>query len=211
MNLRKRNVLAPENVSNSNTKSKTCELDQKAQDNSYILFRDALKLSRSEKLSILGGKYSNESFERIFNKKGNNDNRRSQLYISTENTIIEKIRNFLSDKGIMEGRYIDNLCIVRSEKGCAEQRFHWDYDPDQVKDLSVKPGSIIVGIENGSRIRLIGRKDMKIDEGDILFFEGDCIHAGASYEEPNRRLHAYIDVPELKRLDNYTYYYNEES
>ena len=51
----------------------------------------------------------------------------------------------------------------------------------------------------------ITRRRIKLDEGDILIFRPDLIHAGSAYDVENIRLHAYMDSPVLRRLRNRTW------
>jgi ectoine hydroxylase-related dioxygenase (phytanoyl-CoA dioxygenase family) len=44
-----------------------------------------------------------------------------------------------------------------------------------------------------------GRVPTLLNPGDLLVFDGDVSHAGASYALPNTRVHVYLDVPGLKR------------
>ena len=37
-------------------------------------------------------------------------------------------------------------------------------------------------------------------------FDGDVVHAGAEYSVANTRVHVYLDVVELKRDSDYTWY-----
>jgi len=42
-------------------------------------------------------------------------------------------------------------------------------------------------------------------KGDILYFRGDLVHAGASYDRENFRLHCFMDSPSVKRVKNRTW------
>ena len=86
----------------------------------------------------------------------------------------------------------------------------WDYNPDEVEGLDRKPCSVILGLEHGAR--LIVRDDVagrsvivRLAPGDMLVFDGDVAHAGASYCMSNLRLHTYLDVPEVGRPRDYTW------
>ena len=45
----------------------------------------------------------------------------------------------------------------------------------------------------------------RLAPGDMLVFDGDVAHAGASYCMSNLRLHTYLDVPEVGRPRDYTW------
>jgi ectoine hydroxylase-related dioxygenase (phytanoyl-CoA dioxygenase family) len=51
----------------------------------------------------------------------------------------------------------------------------------------------------------ITRRRIELDEGDILIFRPDLIHAGSAYSVENIRLHAYMDSPFLNRVRNRTW------
>jgi hypothetical protein len=44
-----------------------------------------------------------------------------------------------------------------------------------------------------------------LQEGDVLFFRPDLIHAGSNFSEENIRLHVYLDNPDLYRSPNRTF------
>lgn len=43
------------------------------------------------------------------------------------------------------------------------------------------------------QIAPIGMQTLELSKGDLLLFRGDLVHAGASYETSNHRLHCYLD------------------
>lgn len=43
------------------------------------------------------------------------------------------------------------------------------------------------------QIAPIDMQTLELSKGDLLFFRGDLVHAGASYETSNHRLHCYLD------------------
>ena len=47
---------------------------------------------------------------------------------------------------------------------------------------------------------------VRLAPGDVLVFDGDVAHAGASYCECNLRLHTYLDVPEVVRERDHTWF-----
>ena len=51
-------------------------------------------------------------------------------------------------------------------------------------------------------------KKYTLAKGDILCFEGDVIHAGAAYKKENTRIHIYVDVQDVKPVENMTWIVN---
>ena len=109
--------------------------------------------------------------------------------------------------GELRGRRIAGVHALHSRAKCTEQKRHWDYNPDLLEGRrTTKPASAILALEPGSRIIFFpneflasGRVPTLLNPGDLLVFDGDVSHAGASYALPNTRVHVYLDVPGLKR------------
>jgi hypothetical protein len=106
---------------------------------------------------------------------------------------------------------------VRSLPGGEKQPPHTDYSfPTEFAHLDHEnmPAGLIVALEPGTHLYVYGwnrlcadmreEKILKLDVGDALIFRGDLIHAGGAYSSDNIRLHAYLDVPTLKRPHNDT-------
>lgn len=52
----------------------------------------------------------------------------------------------------------------------------------------------------------IKKSIVELNEGDILIFRADLIHAGSFYnEEENTRLHVFLDSPVFPRIKNQTW------
>lgn len=45
-----------------------------------------------------------------------------------------------------------------------------------------------------------------LNKGDILYFRGDLVHAGAAYAEDNYRIHCYLDSDKVPRPANRTWF-----
>ena len=121
----------------------------------------------------------------------------------------------LRERGELEGRACAEFNLLHSLPGCKQQKLHWDYPLDQVEGLEdagrKKPVSVILGMEHGARLVVrdeeLGRcVVVRLAPGDVLVFDGDVAHAGASYCECNLRLHTYLDVPEVVRERDYTWF-----
>ena len=49
------------------------------------------------------------------------------------------------------------------------------------------------------KINIMGEGEIYLEPGDCLVFDGDCVHAGSSYDYDNVRLYVYLDVIDIKR------------
>lgn len=121
--------------------------------------------------------------------------------------------------------------VILSAAGCAEQIPHTDYDVGSFPQVpNWVPWSVVLCVERTSRFvlwsyshkhvrsrsssvcpggvqdvaREVARKDLTLHRGDVLFFRGDLVHAGAGYQLPNTRVHAYLDHPLVRRPPNQT-------
>jgi hypothetical protein len=56
---------------------------------------------------------------------------------------------------------------------------------------------MLTGINNE-----IDRKTISLNQGDILIFRGDLIHAGSEYLEENYRIHIFYDSKFLNHISN---------
>lgn len=54
--------------------------------------------------------------------------------------------------------------------------------------------------KNYDNFDIIERKVLIMNKGDLLFFRGDIIHAGAGYTTDNYRLHCYMDSESVERI-----------
>ena len=121
----------------------------------------------------------------------------------------------LAEKGELSHRYPVEWRALHSLPGCKKQRLHFDYNPDEVRNLGLlgcqKPCSVIAALQDGTQLRVwdrVARKEVPVVmyAGDVLVFDGDVVHAGAEYSVANTRVHVYLDVVELKRDSDYTWY-----
>ena len=162
----------------------------------------------------------NDEMYQIFNSKHHNDHRRLQVPIKCD-TLLTKIIQVA--KLYFPGYVLADPVILFSVAGCKEQRPHTDYNP--YSNYTMTPWGMIFAIEpDGAQfvvwpyshkiIRRTGesfappqmkRTVINLSQGDVLFFRGDLVHAGASYDRDNMRIHAYIDPPFLERNRNETF------
>ncbi len=171
------------------------------------------------------------------NKRGNGgDNKRSQTFIS-KCTVSKHLMMFIySIKDIVKNIYPNliptDMVILRSLAGCKKQIPHCDYEqdlsfgitPDDKIPLgcliSIMPGTTLdiwprsirlpcLDKELTDKTEPILRQTISLDPGKMLFFRGDLVHAGSSYDKDNYRLHLFIDSDNVKRNPNRTWFMNK--
>ena len=102
-----------------------------------------------------------------------------------------------------------------SDPGCGTQDIHFDFNPAHPR---VKEGFFaIVAVQDGTKF-IVNDHDyhletLLLNRGDILVCRGDVLHAGASYDIANVRIHYYFDpnIGEALREQNVTYFLKSES
>ena len=118
---------------------------------------------------------------------------------------------------------ISDPSYLISNRGGGTQTFHYDYDqtPKTPTIDNAQSGYfvMIAFMNNTKMIVFDERKNEKIEIilncGDVFIGRGDLLHAGASYEVVNLRLHFYIDRTfeygaEVPRKSGETYFPNED-
>lgn len=162
----------------------------------------------------------------IFNNSNRNDMKRMQFRVKRGDLPrINKVLLFIKEN-------YPNLNAVEWNilwsKKCQRQQAHSDYEPD-IKMLNISkdqmPLSALVPLDEGCKlivwkksINLINKSNddlqrvktikptiVTLNPGDILIFRADLIHAGSEYDEPNIRLHAFLDSDAITRQHNRTY------
>ena len=131
-----------------------------------------------------------------------------------------------------------DLVMLVSESGCQPQREHSDYTRPKLLRVGGNddrmPLACIIALQDGTTIdvwpgsiRWAEKKETENDSstfneslvplkvalnrGDVLFFRGDLVHAGAASTLFNIRLHIYLDVDDVPRSANYTFYMHEDA
>ena len=150
----------------------------------------------------------------------NPDNRRTQLRLrwppgkrndgaAEWPSMARRLHDAFVAHGLLRGRTVDEVHVIRSARGCARQPTHYDYDPDEVAACRVAPLSVLVALERDTVLHIDGAT-VALAPGDAALFAGDVPHAGAAYARAaNARVHAYLDVPSCTRRPNTTYFANE--
>ena len=117
----------------------------------------------------------------------------------------------------------DTWASLWSLPGNLKQPAHFDFEPEKVVGLvnSLMPLLVVValqddtfldiwvgykGLNDGSITSPVGPTRIKLNQGDVLVFLGDCIHAGSYYANENIRLHCYfpVNMSGVPRPDNKT-------
>lgn len=171
----------------------------------------------------------------IFNhdpNKHRNDNKRKQKTLNTRNKLVQNLISELKTniiENISTELYSKDWVVIYSKAGCKKQAAHCDYVPS--KDFikcpeDLMPLAAVFAIMDGSKIdvwpksiglsnglnpssRLIKRKTLHLDKGDVFVFRGDLVHAGSDYDQDNIRLHAFLDSPIVPRTPNRTWIVHE--
>jgi hypothetical protein len=147
-------------------------------------------------------------------KAGQESLKRKQLKMTRAELqpIAQQINTALAAAGELSGRMpLKEFNCIASEPLCPGQRRHWDYDPALVGCAPRKPRSGLLGTMHGARLIVYDEElghdvVVPITRGSILLFDGDVAHAGASYHEPNTRVHFYLDVRGVERKDDHTWF-----
>ena len=117
---------------------------------------------------------------------------------------------------------INDYVILKSKAGCQKQAAHMDYIPTHaLLDSGNKiPLLFLLALEDNTKLLVwpqshtlhktishatISHIEVNLSAGDAIVFRGDLVHAGASYDTDNIRVHVYLDTPEIKRRKNMTY------
>ena len=144
---------------------------------------------------------------------GQKDLKRMQLKMQEgEVSIFSSFKRALVEADEARGRILGEYNTIRSLPSCAKQDLHWDYDPDVVRYMRTrKPCSAILGLQQGARLyvydtALRHEVTVLVPPGAILLFDGDVAHRGASYAGVNTRVHLYLDVPRVKRDQDFTWF-----
>lgn len=82
--------------------------------------------------------------------------------------------------------------------GCQQQALHTDFSSETIHRLWTEEGveppeAYLVGVSEGGRLVLEGAT-IPLHPGDAICFDGDVVHAGASYGEDNLRIHFYAEA-----------------
>ena len=162
------------------------------------------------KRAVEVGEGERERVEELAKRGGapifNPDERRLQRGLDREDPLVERVVRVLEEEGLMRGRTLGPAVVLHSLQGCERQPLHTDYDVRAVGRSAAKPLGVLVALQDGTRLGMPeGEDDVEMEKGDVAVFDGDQPHAGAEYDEPNTRLHLYLDCPGVHRVQNESY------
>jgi hypothetical protein len=192
--------------------------------NGYAILKNAISIPESmvgdllDQIEKKGGPIFNSS---------RNDNKRLQCNLKPNKEYSHIIRKI--EKNVQEINPLlipSKWAIIYSKIGCKKQLAHLDYEnceefQNVIKEDNKTPLLVIVAVMPGTAVYLWegsvqviqgiqpsntckGTKIM-LDVGDILVFRADMVHCGSDYDQPNVRLHCYMDSPFLARNPNRTW------
>ena len=126
----------------------------------------------------------------------NPDNLRVQTRLRADCHVVQRVLKLLQDRGLLQDRRFGGAVVLHSFPACRQQVWHRDYDPKRVG--RVLPLGVIVALDTNWTKFCTPTATYRLKQGDVLCFTGDVVHAGASYERPNTRLHLYLDAHDCK-------------
>ena len=137
--------------------------------------------------------------------------KRFQCELSTKHRFVRYLKNKLERKGLMEGLVMKECHLLHSEKGCPRQKLHYDFNPDTIPNLAVKPRSVLLALEDETKLIVWDKdtakpKELMLKRGDCVLFNADVVHAGAAYDKPNTRLFCYLDAEDAPRKPNQVWF-----
>lgn len=174
----------------------------KFKNGNYRIYKNILYVDDKTKRKLKS--FARKNSDSIFNP----DYKRMQANIKKSHFFYRIFEDALIQTGVTRGRHMNDMVLLYSKKGCKKQPFHYDYDPKEVKKpIRRKPCGVLFAIEPNTKINIMGEGEIYLEPGDCLVFDGDCVHAGSSYDYDNVRLHVYLDVIDIKRSKNNTWFY----
>lgn len=148
----------------------------------------------------------------IFNGMGGNDNLRWQYRAVCSkfqkqfhiDKIVSEMKKFLKNSEFEKVRYRIEPSLLMSLPGCAEQPIHSDYNVLTIDDFHKSNKSFIALYSMMDQTKFVVKTESEtitllLNKGELLLARGTLLHAGASYEELNVRIHFYIDPLVRKR------------
>lgn len=197
----------------------------------FVIYRNVLEITPFILQKIKDIEKSS-NYEFIFNNE-KNDLKRTQINVDYDNPLskeILKITEPFYTKIISKDHYFKNMVVLKSEAECEEQIPHTDYVlSDDFLNLksSELPLAMIVPLQDNTyfnvwpeainfKDNLLKKSDkfkkniVNLSKGDLVFFRGDLVHAGAYFPKKNYRIHTYIDSKHFKRKYDTTFYIKED-
>jgi hypothetical protein len=135
----------------------------------------------------------------------NPDKLRLQRSLPNSSNIRKQLVEKLETHDLLKDYSVGGVVVIHSKEGCKQQDWHYDYDPDDVMQAKTKPLGVLLALQANTKFCTLD-KVYHLNKGDLITFTGDTIHAGSAYEKSNTRIHMYLDVPDVRRRRNSTYY-----
>lgn len=152
---------------------------------SYIILQDVIRPTNLGRIK-LKGLPEIISFDGVIASST-----RSQQNISNGAAIIGNVLDAF--KIIFPGCKTIAVKLLVSEPGDKEQQVHTDFNYNsinlRVRDLKDFHYSALVAIEHGSHLLVgVNKERVDIPINGMIFWRGDCFHAGGGYSSINRRI-----------------------
>lgn len=242
------NVVNPPAFIFCNEKQKsTCGKEFSLDIDGFEVIRDGFTISEEEfeQLKHHAIRRMVPEMDVIFNNAAAGDERNDQLrsqidfkkFVGTD-SVMAALQQRLNGKLREMFPWLEpnDMVVLRSDPGCADQRSHTDYTKQdllrrkrQRRDLLVNdmrmplasvvavmpntffdvwPGAIdCFGQGNG---RVFSHLRLVLNPGDLLIFRGDLVHGGAAFDTFNIRIHTYMDLETVRRTKDTTFYMDAE-
>lgn len=189
----------------------------------YVVISKVFKFTERQ-LTQLNCKFETpEIKDSIFNETEDkmSDGKRLQKNVSSSNSVYPMLSEFF--KEMFPELTMCNLTALCSLSGCQRQVAHCDYIPTiellDTEDENIPLLSLIAIQDNthidiwekshkvirGFHSKPINRKTLTINQGDVVIFRADCVHAGSEYDTKNIRLHCFLDSKHIVRKPNITW------
>lgn len=139
------------------------------------------------------------------------DQKRCQQPLETELPFVQFVKSVLKKTPFALNREFGSCVLIKSWPNGATQQYHTDFDPEQVLHSDLKPLSVIIPMSRTCRLHYKGSplrtqiNHLVLNQGDLLIFHGDFVHAGAAYKTYNYRFHMYWNVVNVPEPHNLTY------
>ncbi len=194
----------------------------------YVIHRGVFEINKETFDTIVA---QTKKGRKIFNnakKHKGNDGKRKQASFNPNDTISRTFIRNIENFAIEEYPDLDpcDFVILHSSAGCAEQLAHCDYEPSDEfhNEMGDKPMGCLVAIQDNTKLNVwprsiypkyrknpeilqaIQKECIILNTGDVLFFRGDLVHAGAAYDEDNYRIHCFLDNKRVPRPKNRTWF-----
>ena len=169
-------------------------------------------------------KYNNKDSVIIFNDIGHNDRKRSMCEVTNKKKdtnvrlLIDECEQWL--KVLIPTATIFTWVELHSKPHCGQQCAHIDYQPHLLEGVNPVryPIGCLLAIMDDTRLVVwptalimnpitspIEPIVLILQAGDVVVFRADLVHAGASYDKPNSRLHCFIDNSAASHIPNTTW------